>query len=101
MSNLFLVLGALFVLSFVPLAFLFVRGYFHFRGERLVTCPQNGQFARVRLDAAKAARSSLSDDADLKVTACERWPDHQDCAQGCVEAGAPIPLAAPQPSAAK
>src|SRR5262245_28734102 len=100
MSNLFIVLGVLFVLSFVPLLFLLVRGYFRYRGERLVTCPQNGQTARVRLDAGKAAVSSLTD-LELHVTSCDRWPERKDCAQGCVEAGAPLPLAVPQPAAGK
>jgi len=101
MSNLFVVLGVLFVLSFVPLVFLIARGYFRYRGQRMVTCPQNGQSARVRLDAAKAALSSLSDGMDLHVTACDRWPERKDCTQGCVEAGAPMPLATPQTAAAK
>ena len=101
MSNLFVVLGILFVLSFVPLVFLFVRGYLRFRGERLVTCPQNGQFAKVRLDAAKAAYSSMTDNVDLKVTACEHWPGRKDCTQGCVEAGSPLPLASALPSMGK
>jgi hypothetical protein len=101
MSNLFIVLGVLFVLSFVPLLFLLARGYFRYRGDRLVTCPQNGQSARVRLDAAKAAVSSLTDGADLQVTACDRWPERKDCAQGCVEAEAPLPLAVPHTSAGR
>jgi hypothetical protein len=101
MSNLFIVLGVLFVLSFVPLVFLLVRGYLRYRGDRLVTCPQNGQSATVRLDAAKAALSSLADGADLRVTACDGWPERKNCTQGCVEAGAPLPLATLQPSSAK
>jgi hypothetical protein len=101
MSNLFIVLGVLFVLSFVPLAFLFVRGYLRYRGERLVSCPQDGQLARVRLDAARAAVSSLTDSGDLPVTSCSRWPEHKDCRQGCVEAGASVPLAVPQTSAGR
>ena len=101
MSNLFVVLGVLFVLSFVPLVFLIARGYFRYRGVRTVTCPQNGETARVRLDATKAALSSLSNGSDLVVTSCDRWPERKDCKQGCVEAGAPLPLAVSQASAGR
>ena len=98
MSNLFVLLGVLFLLSFVPLVFLFARGYLRYRGERLVTCPQDGQFAKVRLDAAKAALSSMSDSPDLHVASCDRWPGQKDCKQGCVEASAPAPLTVPHPA---
>ena len=101
MSNLFVVLGVLFVLSFVPLVFLVVRGYLRYRGVRMVTCPQNDQPARVRLNATKAALSSLSDGGDLVVTSCDRWPEQKDCKQGCVETGATLPLAVPQASAGR
>jgi len=101
MSNLFVVLGVLFVLSFVPLGFLFVRGYLRYRGERLVTCPQDGNLARVRLDAARSALSSLTDAGEFPVTTCDRWPEKKGCTQGCVEEGAPLSRIVPQTSAGR
>jgi hypothetical protein len=91
MSNLFLVLGILFVLSFVPLVVLLAQAYFRYRGTQVVTCPDGGAFAKVRLDAMKAAFSSVSDGPELAVTSCERWPEHKDCAKGCVGEAAPAP----------
>ena len=90
MSSLFIVLGILFVLSFVPLFFLLVRGYLRYRGVQAVNCPESGQTVKVRLDAARAALSSLSEQTDLQVTACERWPEKKNCSQGCVDESAPV-----------
>lgn len=91
MNSLFIVLGLLLVLSFVPLLFLLGRAYFRFRGARMVTCPETGELTKVRLDATKAAFSSISDGAELSVTACDRWPEHKGCKQGCVDESAPAP----------
>jgi hypothetical protein len=91
MSNLFLVLGIVFVLSFVPLVVMVARAYFRYRGTQVVTCPDDGAFAKVRLDAMKAAFSSVSDGPELAVTSCERWPEHEGCTQGCVGETGPAP----------
>ena len=84
MGSLFIVLGVIFVLSFVPLIFLLGRGYVRYHGTRSVTCPQNGQLVKVRLNARRAAVSSVSGEPDLQVAACDRWPERKDCSQGCV-----------------
>ena len=100
MSSLFIVLALLLVLSFVPLLFLFTRAYLRFRGPRLVTCPETGGFAKIRVDAAKAALSSISDGVEMKVTSCDRWPATHECNQGCVDESAPAPQPI-QPAPAK
>jgi hypothetical protein len=91
MSSLFLALGVIFVLSLIPLLFLLARTYFRYRGTRVVTCPETGGFARVRLDAMKAAFSSVSNGPELAVSSCDHWPEQKDCAQGCVGEIAPAP----------
>jgi hypothetical protein len=91
MSSLFVVLALVFVLSFVPLFFLLIRGYLRVRGVRVVECPENGKTVKVRLDAVHAAMSSLSDGPDLRVTSCERWPEHKNCKQACVDESATLP----------
>jgi hypothetical protein len=91
MSSLFIVLGILFVLSFVPLAFLLVRGYLRFRGVREVSCPETGRNVKIRLDATHAALSSLSETPALSVASCERWPEKKDCNQACVDESEPLP----------
>ena len=100
MSSLFIVLALLLVLSFVPLLFLLSRAYFRFRGPRTVTCPETGEPTKIRLDASKAAFSSISDGVELTVTSCDRWPAKKDCRQGCVDeaALAPQPI---QPASAR
>jgi hypothetical protein len=91
MGSLLIVLGVLFFLSLVPLVFLLVRSYLRYRGVQAVTCPATGSTAKVRLDAGKAAFSSVSGGPNLLVTSCEHWPEHKDCTQGCVAEGASEP----------
>jgi hypothetical protein len=100
MSSLFIILALFLVLSFVPLLFLFGRAYLRFRGPRMVTCPETGGFAKVNVDAAKAAFSSISDGVELNVTSCDRWPANKECKQGCVDESAPAPQPI-QPAAAR
>jgi hypothetical protein len=100
MSSLFIVLALLLVLSFVPLLFLVTRAYLRFRGPRMVICPETGSFAKIRVNATKAALSSISDGVEMKVTSCDRWPTNQECNQGCVDESAPAPQPI-QPAAAR
>jgi hypothetical protein len=84
MATTFLVVGIIFVLSLIPLAFLVIRGYRRFRGARVVTCPETGQSVAVEVKAAKAALSAAFSEPELRLSSCSRWPDRQDCGQECV-----------------
>ena len=61
-----------------------VRTYLQFRGQRLVTCPENQKTAAVELDARQAAREALTHKPHMQLTECTRWPDRKDCGQQCL-----------------
>ena len=61
-----------------------VRVYFTFRGNRLVSCPENHRPAAVRLAAGKAALGAIAGDQQLGLSACSRWPERQGCPQECL-----------------
>lgn len=78
-----------FALSMVAVGIAYVlfraaRAYFHFRGARLVTCPETRQPAAVALDARKAARESIVGGLHFRLSECSRWPERQDCGQACL-----------------
>lgn len=58
--------------------------YFRFRRRRTVTCPETGRPAEVQIDAWHAAATAIPGPPGEHVTACTRWPEHAECAQGCV-----------------
>ena len=55
--------------------------YFEYRGKRIILCPETLEPAGVEVDALLAARSP---DADLRLSACSRWPEKADCDQACL-----------------
>ena len=55
-----------------------------FRGRRTVICPETGKPASVRLDATRAAATSVFGTPDLRLTECDRWPERRDCDRECV-----------------
>jgi hypothetical protein len=61
-----------------------VRVYLTFRGNRLVSCPENHRPAAVRVAAGKAALETMVGDQQLRLSACSRWPERQDCPQECL-----------------
>ncbi len=61
-----------------------VREYFAMRGERLVTCPANGEPVEVEVDAAHAAVSAARGFREFSIQQCSRWPMHAGCGQGCL-----------------
>jgi hypothetical protein len=82
-----------FILLIVAVAacvFLFVglrralRTYAEFRGERLITCPENHKPAAVRVAAGKAALEATLGNEQLRLSACSRWPEKQGCGQECL-----------------
>jgi hypothetical protein len=61
-----------------------LRAYGKFRGQRLVTCPENHKTAAVALDAHSAARQAVLGKPHFRLAECSRWPERRDCAQPCL-----------------
>jgi hypothetical protein len=62
-----------------------VRTYLRYRGTRVVTCPETTAPAAVDVDAVFAAMSQASLGSPvLRLVACSRWPERQDCGQACL-----------------
>ncbi|HKE29605.1 MAG TPA: hypothetical protein VKB88_44960 [Bryobacteraceae bacterium] len=62
-----------------------------YRGERVVTCPENQRPAGVTLDAGHAAASGLGFRTDLRLSTCSRWPEKAGCGQECLSQIAAAP----------
>jgi len=58
--------------------------WFRFRGDRLITCPENLQPAGVQVDARHAAVTALTAGPDLRLSSCSRWPEKAGCGQECL-----------------
>jgi hypothetical protein len=82
--TLLLIVGILFVLSFVPLLYVVGKSYRRYRGARVVTCPETKKTVAVEVKAGKAALSGVFDDPQLRLSSCSRWPERQNCRQECV-----------------
>lgn len=64
---------------------LVIRNYRSFRATRLIVCPETGEAAAVKLDAARATETSVYQKLpDFRLSACSRWPERQDCDQDCL-----------------
>lgn len=61
----------------------FIGLYRRYRGKRIVTCPETSLPVSTEIDAALAARTSMTTHPRFVVTACSRWPEHAGCAQAC------------------
>jgi hypothetical protein len=55
-----------------------------FRGERLVSCPEDRCAAAVRVAAGDAASESLTGTAQIHLKECSHWPEHGGCKQECL-----------------
>jgi hypothetical protein len=53
------------------------RSWWNWRGERVVTCPENLRHAGVKVDALHAG-------SGLRLAACSRWPEKAGCGQECL-----------------
>jgi len=82
MTNQFFVvlLIGLVVLVYVGLA---VANYMRMRGTRIIVCPETKEPAAVKVDAAHAAMTSVWESPDIRLQTCSRWPEREDCNQGC------------------
>ena len=74
-------------LGAIYLIFRLVRGlrtFQTFRGQRLVSCPENHCAAAVRVAAGKAAFETMVGKQQLSLKTCSRWPERQACGQRCL-----------------
>jgi hypothetical protein len=84
MSTLFLLLGIVFALSLVPLALVLTCRYLSFREGRSLVCPFDYSVETVKVNAGRAAWTSLTGDPELLVASCSRRPRQSDCGQSCL-----------------
>jgi len=70
-----------------------VRGYWKFRGTRVVACPESGQFAAVELAARRIAAAAVLRQPTLVLRDCSRWREGMLCGQPCVRRIAEDPAA--------
>ncbi len=76
----------------VSFAIALVAGYvvwqvFQFRkfeGKMLVTCPETGKPAAVRISVGRAVWAALRGRRQVRLSACSRWPERADCDQDCL-----------------
>lgn len=63
----------------------FVAGtFFRYRGKRVITCPETRKPAAIEVDARHAALTAAISHPDLRLKACSRWPEREDCGQECL-----------------
>jgi hypothetical protein len=67
--------------------------WYRFRGERVVTCPENRRPAGVQLEAGRAARTSLAGPPEFRLSDCSRWPEMDKCGRECLAQIAEAPEA--------
>jgi len=60
-----------------------MRGYLKYRGVRLVSCPETQAVVATRVDAVHAALAAVNGHS-LRLSACSRWPERQNCGQECL-----------------
>jgi len=71
----------------IMLALIIARAAVHllrFRGTRIITCPDNQQYAAVEVDARHAATSAALAAPHLRLQDCSRWPEKRHCGQECL-----------------
>jgi hypothetical protein len=55
-----------------------------FRGKMLVTCPETGKPAAVKIATWRATVASVVGRRNLELSNCSRWPERGDCGQECL-----------------
>ena len=82
----YLILGGIAVLVILAMGgYRYLRTYFKFRGQRLVSCPRAHERAAVRVAAGKAALKSAAGQDSLRLCECSRWAGPPRCNQHCLE----------------
>lgn len=61
-----------------------LMAYLRYRGDRLITCPENQLPAAVVVDARQAALTANVAGVPHRLRACSRWPEMGDCPQDCL-----------------
>jgi hypothetical protein len=61
-----------------------LRVWQQYRGDRVVTCPETGHPAAVRIDAAHAALTGAKGAANVRLAACSRWATRGRCDEPCL-----------------
>lgn len=63
----------------------FFKAWRRYRGTRLITCPENHETAAVKVDALQAGKwMAVAGETHLRLKACSRWPEMEDCGQECL-----------------
>jgi hypothetical protein len=60
------------------------RAYLKYRGNRVITCPENRRPAGVVVDTRHVMLMALEGKPNLRLKSCSRWPEYQDCGQECL-----------------
>jgi hypothetical protein len=84
MDTIFLIIASAFVLSWIPALVVFFVVRRRYTGDRVITCPENGESQVVRLDPRRAAVTSLVGSPQMRLESCSRWPERRDCGQECL-----------------
>jgi hypothetical protein len=68
----------------------FVRLWWKYLGERVITCPENLRPAGISVDAARVAARAFTG-TQLQLATCSRWPERAGCGQDCLSQVAAAP----------
>jgi hypothetical protein len=79
-----LTFGAAFGGSAIILTCIAIRGYRLYRSVQVINCPETLAPVAVKLHIVRAAATSLTGNADLRVKSCTRWPEKRNCGQECL-----------------
>lgn len=60
------------------------RVWRHYRGTRIVTCPETGRAAAVRIDLGHAIGTLTALEDDMRLASCSRWAERGPCEQPCL-----------------
>ncbi|MBI3693977.1 MAG: hypothetical protein HY238_03935 [Acidobacteria bacterium] len=82
----YLIAGLIAAVALYPAFWLVVEVYRECRGPLVVTCPETGERAVIRLDAGRAAISRLFGQPSLRLKRCTQWLEHRDCSRRCLAA---------------
>jgi hypothetical protein len=61
-----------------------VQLWWKYRGDRVITCPENHRPAGVSLDLAHLASRPFAGSPPLRLSSCSRWPERAGCGQQCL-----------------
>jgi hypothetical protein len=55
-----------------------------YEGKMLVTCPETGKPAAVKVNFWRAVLAALFGRRHIELSTCSRWPERRDCGQDCL-----------------